>query len=149
MSKIGRKPISTRDITVTVDGQVVSYIGAKKTGSYLLPDCLRVVVESDLIRLELTNSADKKNNNVWGLHRALLANDLKGCHEEFVEEVVIVGLGYKGELKGNIIAFKDGTVAMDFKRGKYDIFEFVNGLEYELDCFIDDIVCKIMDNKKR
>jgi hypothetical protein len=49
----------------------------------------------------------------------------------------------KGELKGSIIVFSDSHIAVDFHRGRYDIFEFVDGLEYELDCFVDDLVYKI------
>jgi len=49
----------------------------------------------------------------------------------------------KGELNGSILVFSDGNVALDFVKGKYDIFEFVSGLEYELDCFIDDLVDKL------
>lgn len=50
----------------------------------------------------------------------------------------------KGELKGSIMLFNDKSVALYFNRGKYDIFEFVSGLEYELDNFIDDIVTKVV-----
>jgi hypothetical protein len=49
----------------------------------------------------------------------------------------------RGELKGSIIYFNDNNIAIDFRHGKYDIFEFVYGLEYELDCFIDDLVFKL------
>lgn len=52
----------------------------------------------------------------------------------------------KGELKGSIIIFSDNHIAIDFHRGKYDIFEFVSGLEYELDCFVDDLILKIKNN---
>lgn len=108
MSKIGRKPISIQDITVTIDGQVVSYVGTKKSGTYLLPDCLRAKIDGTMITLGLANKTDKKSNNFWGLHRALLSNELMGAHEEFVVNVVIVGLGYKGELKGDTIVFSLG-----------------------------------------
>ncbi|HSW76725.1 MAG TPA: 50S ribosomal protein L6 [Candidatus Saccharimonadales bacterium] len=108
MSKIGRKPINTKNVDVTIDGQTVSYKGAKKSGTYLLPDCLHAKLENDFLKIDLTNPGDKKNNNLWGLHRALLANELMGSKEEFSENVVIVGLGYKGELKGNTIVFSLG-----------------------------------------
>lgn len=49
----------------------------------------------------------------------------------------------RGELTGSIIVFSDNNIAIDFRRGKYDIFEFINGLEYELDCFVDDLVFKL------
>lgn len=108
MSKIGRKAISLQGLTVTVDGQVVSYKGAKQSGTYIVPDCLSINVEGDTLRLGLAKAGDRNNNNVWGLHRALLANQLQGAREEFSIEVVIVGLGYKGELKGDNIVFSLG-----------------------------------------
>lgn len=49
----------------------------------------------------------------------------------------------RGELEGCIIVFSDGSVAIDFRDDTYDVFEFVYGLEYELDCFVDDIINKI------
>lgn len=55
----------------------------------------------------------------------------------------------KGELKGSIIVFLDNNVAIDFKKGRYDIFEFINGLEYELDCFVDDIILKVEEDKEK
>ncbi|MBP9765064.1 50S ribosomal protein L6 [Candidatus Babeliales bacterium] len=108
MSKIGRKSINTQGLTISVNGQVVSYQGPKKSGEYTLPDVLRVQVEQDTIRLVLADGANDKSNNVWGLHRALLANELQGAREEFSTDVIIVGLGFKGELKGNMIVFSLG-----------------------------------------
>ena len=119
MSKIGRKPISTQGLTVTVDGQIISYKGPKKSGTYVIPECLTVTFENDILKLGLKNPEDEKNNNVWGLHRALLANELAGAMQEFVKEVVIVGLGYKGELKGDMIVFSLGySHKIDFKLPK-------------------------------
>src|SRR5688572_14399946 len=108
MSKIGRKAINIQGLTVTVDGQVVSYKGPKQSGSHVIPDCLRIKLDETVIRLELADPSDRNNNNVWGLHRALLANELQGAREEFAVDVTIVGLGFKGELKGNLIVFSLG-----------------------------------------
>lgn len=108
MSKIGRRPISLQGVDVTVDGQVVTYKGQKSEGTYLLPDCLRAKVENDALVLELIESKGKKNKNFWGMHRALLANKIAGAKAEFSTDVVIVGLGYKGELKGDSIEFSLG-----------------------------------------
>jgi len=108
MSKIGRRAINTEGLTVTVDGQNVSYKGAKASGVHTLPDCLRANLEENKLRLELADAKDTKNNNFWGLHRALLANELQGAREEFSVDLVIVGLGFKGELKGDSILFSLG-----------------------------------------
>jgi large subunit ribosomal protein L6 len=119
MSKIGRKPISTQGLTVTVDGQTISYKGAKHSGTYDLPDCLSATLENDLVQLNLKNSQNKKNKALWGLHRALLANTFLGTQKEFSADVVIVGLGYKGELKGDMIVFSLGySHKIDFKLPK-------------------------------
>lgn len=53
-----------------------------------------------------------------------------------------------GNLKGKIILYNTGAYSLEFlkvvrEKGKdieYDIFEFCNGLEYELDSFIDYVV---------
>ena len=116
MSKIGRKPISTQDIAITIDGQQVSYEGPKKSGTHVLPSCLCIKHDNGFLKIGLANPLDKKSNNVWGLHRALLANELFGSCQEFSENVVIVGLGFKGELKGDMIVFSLGySHKIDFK----------------------------------
>jgi hypothetical protein len=60
-----------------------------------------------------------------------------------VPDLVIKNKTIKGKLKGSIILFKDRSVAIDFRSGRHEVFEFINGMEYELDCFIDDIVDKM------
>lgn len=117
MSKIGRKPINTQGLTVTVNDQIVSYKGANGSGTYVIPDSLNISFENEFLKLGLVNSQNKKNNDVWGLHRALLANALMGAKQDFTTEVVIVGLGYKGELKSNnMIVFSLGySHKIDFK----------------------------------
>ncbi|MBI2352687.1 50S ribosomal protein L6 [Candidatus Dependentiae bacterium] len=105
MSKIGRKPIAIQDVDVTVNGQVVTYKGKKAEGTYVLPDYLRVTLEKNGLVLQLL---DSEKNNFWGMHRALLANTLAGAQEEFATTVVIVGLGFKGELKKDSIEFSLG-----------------------------------------
>ena len=52
----------------------------------------------------------------------------------------------EGRLSGRIVAYDNGTTSPDFysvskkkNQDSYDIFEFCNGLEYELDSFIDYI----------
>lgn len=116
MSKIGRKPINITGFDVSVNGQTVSYKGPKHSGSYIVPDVLSILIQDSELLLSLKDKNNKKNNNIWGLHRALLANALMGSKEEFVKNVVIVGLGYKGELKGDSVVFSLGySHKIDFK----------------------------------
>ena len=80
--------------------------------------------------------------------------------EDYGDEVHYIGTLYvpdlefengqriEGRLEGRIVVFQNGQISPDFysiakdpKSGdNYDIFEFCNGLEYELDSFLDYVV---------
>jgi hypothetical protein len=51
-----------------------------------------------------------------------------------------------GQLFGCITKYGNGEISLDFGIGDNDVFDFVNGLEYELDSFIDEIVSKLQKN---
>lgn len=108
MSKVGRRSISTANVSVDIDGQNINYKGSQAEGTHVLPDCLKATLENDQLTVGLKNSEDKKNNNFWGLHRALLFNKISGSREKFKKEVKIVGLGFKGILQGREIVFSLG-----------------------------------------
>lgn len=53
-----------------------------------------------------------------------------------------------GMLEGRIVLFQDGQISPDFfhfinDKKFYDIFEFCNGLEYELDSFLDYVISEL------
>lgn len=114
MSKIGRKSIDISGLTVDVKGHVVNYKGANASGSYELPAELNAQVEGQSLQLvpakidgESAKSA-RDLNRVWGLHRALLFNELSGAKKEFENNLEIVGLGFKAAITGNKIVFTLG-----------------------------------------
>lgn len=108
MSKVGRRSISTANVTIEIDGQNIKYKGPHAEGTHVLPDCLKASFANDELKISLTNPADRKNNNFWGLHRVLLFNEISGSREKFKKEVKIVGLGFKGILQGQEIVFSLG-----------------------------------------
>lgn len=61
-----------------------------------------------------------------------------------VPDMVLKGKTISGYLFGKIIVYKKDQFAIDFSDGKYDIFEFCSGIEYELDTFIDEIIQKVV-----
>jgi hypothetical protein len=80
--------------------------------------------------------------------------------EDYGDEIHYIGTLYtpdleltdderiEGRLKGRIIVYINGEISPDFYHkvdndNYYDIFEFTNGLEYELDSFLDYVVQKI------
>lgn len=107
MSKIGRKPIQLNNVTVEVKDNDVHYKGAKVSGVHTVPAPLHVVVEGKALKIT-TDQRSSDVNRIWGLHRALLANKLKGAGEGFVQQIKIEGLGYKGAVTGDKVVFSLG-----------------------------------------
>lgn len=80
--------------------------------------------------------------------------------KDFGDEVYYIGIMYvpdltwssgkkvEGRLCGRIMAnIKTGEINLEFESDDYDIYEFCNGLEYELDSFIDYVVAELSDKK--
>jgi large subunit ribosomal protein L6 len=99
MSKIGRKPIALGAVQIEIKGNQIHYKGKKASGVYELPKSLNVVVEGAMLKLVAAQN-ETRINEVWGLHRALLANKLRGSEEGFERQLRIVGLGFKATITG-------------------------------------------------
>jgi len=113
MSKIGRKPIAFDDTKVEVKGQEVHYSGKKGSGAYELPKELSASIQGTELFVQpdtgfTSKLRQREVNRVWGLHRALLANALKGSQEEFENKLKITGLGYKAAVSGKKVVFSLG-----------------------------------------
>jgi large subunit ribosomal protein L6 len=107
MSKIGRKPIDLKGVKVELKDNKVFYSGAKVTGVHELPSALSAELVDGKVKLIVVQKSPE-NNMLWGLHRALLANEIEGAGAGFSQKVVITGLGFKGILNNNKIDFSLG-----------------------------------------
>ena len=107
MSKIGRKPIDLSNVNVEVKGQEVHYTGGKDSDVHVLPDSIEGKVEDKKLFLTMRKPS-RDANRVWGLHRALLANKIRGSNTEFEKKIEITGLGYKAVLSGTKVVFTLG-----------------------------------------
>jgi large subunit ribosomal protein L6 len=125
MSKIGRKAIELQNTKVEIKGNEVHYKGPKSSGVYLLPSQLKAEVGNNSIILR-ANEQSNDVNRVWGLHRALLANCIKGASTGFEKNVVIEGLGFKATVSGSKVVFSLGY------SHKID-FELPQGVTLEVD----------------
>ena len=107
MSKIGRKPINTKDVQIDIKGHEIHFKGKKTSGVYVVPPELKVSFADDnLLLTSDTHSADA--NRIWGLNRALLANSIYGAQYGFEQKIIITGLGFKATLVGNKLIFSLG-----------------------------------------
>ena len=83
MSKIGRKPIKIDEVKVEIKGNDIHYSGSKASGVYHLPVELSARIDGTELFIIPTRDKDtmtqKQLRNTyrsWGLHHALLANEL-------------------------------------------------------------------------
>ena len=107
MSKIGRKSINIGNVTVEIQGKELSYKGKKASGSHVLPDILDFKLDDKELSITPVEH-NQDTNRLWGLHRALVANKIKGADVGFERQLRIVGLGYKAAITGKQMQFSLG-----------------------------------------
>ena len=77
MSKIGRKPIPLSTAKVVIKDNLVSVEGPKGKLTHEFPDCLAITQKDGFLSVELKKNG-RQNQMLWGLHRALLSNNVTG-----------------------------------------------------------------------
>lgn len=105
MSRVGKKPIPLpKGVKVTI-GDTLQVEGPKGKLTVPIPAGIEVRQVED--RMELVRSGDDKAA-LHGLTRALAANAIHGVANYFTRDLDIVGIGYRAEVKGRVIAFSLG-----------------------------------------
>lgn len=108
MSRIGAKTIAVpQGVTVEVKAGVVHVKGTKGELTYKLLPEIGIDIEGDIVRVKrvLENPESKARH---GLTRALLVNMVKGVAEGHERKIEIVGVGYKAQIKGKVLAMSLG-----------------------------------------
>ncbi|MBI5087179.1 MAG: 50S ribosomal protein L6 [Acidobacteria bacterium] len=105
MSRVGKKPIPMpAGVKVTI-GEQLLVEGPKGKLTVPLPGGVRI--EKADGTLEVKRDGDQYAA-LHGLTRALTANAVTGVSTGFTRELDIVGIGYRAEVKGNVIIFTLG-----------------------------------------
>ncbi len=112
LSRIGRRPIPIPE-GVKVDLQEGRIIvqGPKGRLEKPLPPLVKVNIEGNEIKVlpqEVQKRLAKKVKAFHGLARALINNLVVGVTNGFTRALDIVGLGYRAELKGDVLIFHLG-----------------------------------------
>jgi len=105
MSRIGKKPIAV-DGTVKVEqsGQSVKISGPKGELDYDLPACVSLKQEEGSLVLECPGfEDDAEKKALYGLARSLVQNMVTGVTVGFKKELLIVGVGYRGQCQQNVL----------------------------------------------
>jgi large subunit ribosomal protein L6 len=108
MSRVGKKPVSTpAGVTVKVAGQEVSVKGPKGELKFRAPDAIAVAHGADGLTLSTRNEL-KQTKALWGMTRAILANNVKGVTEGFEKSMELVGVGYRASMQGKNLQLQLG-----------------------------------------
>jgi len=106
MSRVGKKPIEIpKDVKVNVTESAIEVQGPKGKLTTPIPKGVTVKIEDGKL------IAERQNDDHTAMHgtvRALVANAVRGVSQGFTQEMDIVGVGYKAELKGKAINFALG-----------------------------------------
>src|SRR3981081_373926 len=106
MSRIGRKPIPLPSgVKVAMQGGKIDVQGPKGKLSLAIPRGISFE-QKDGVLTALRETEDHRA--LHGLARALLANAVQGVTTGFKKDLDIVGVGYRAELKGKMVAFALG-----------------------------------------
>ena len=108
MSRVGRLPVTIpAGVTVEVSAAAVAVKGPKGTSSVPVPE--KVAVEQSDGQLVVSRvGEDRKERSLHGLTRKLLENAVIGVSAGFSRTLEITGVGYRADLKGDIIHFNLG-----------------------------------------
>ena len=104
MSRIGNKTITIPagcEVSIS-DSNEVTVKGPKGTLSRQFSPLIEIKVEGAEVNCKRANEA-KTTKQLHGTTRALLHNMIVGTTEGFKKTLEIVGIGYKAEMKGNVL----------------------------------------------
>ena len=108
MSRIGKKPIEIpAGVDVQIDGTLITVKGPKGTLSRNVHPNMIVEKDGNTINVSRPND-DKLNRSLHGLTRTLIGNMVTGVNETYKKELEVNGIGYRVEVKGQVLTMKVG-----------------------------------------
>lgn len=103
MSRIAKAPITIGSgMDVKIEGQNVSVKGSKGTLSLNVHPNVEVIKEGSTLSVKPRGTT----TDHWmhaGTVRALLANMVQGCSKGFEKKLTLIGVGYRAQIKGNVL----------------------------------------------
>ncbi len=108
MSRIGKLPIAVpKGVTVTAGKTSVTVKGPKgELVQNMLPE-VTVTVADDVVTVARKNES-KRAKSCHGLYRKLIHNMVTGVSQGFTKVLLINGVGYRAEVKGDILMLNLG-----------------------------------------
>jgi large subunit ribosomal protein L6 len=123
MSRIGNKPVAVpKNVKVEQSGQTVKITGPLGTVELACDPCLTVKIEGSGGRIDVVNPQPqvRRNKELHGTTRALLANMIVGVTQGYQKKLEIYGTGYNVKEQGGKLVLQVGfahVVEMPIPKG--------------------------------
>jgi large subunit ribosomal protein L6 len=108
MSRVGKVAVQVPSgVKLNIHEHTVRVSGKLGTLEHKFPEKIKLIYESDAVRLEPAND-NKEGMRLWGLSRTILNNMVVGVSEGFEKKLEIVGVGYKASVDGKYLTLSLG-----------------------------------------
>ncbi len=108
MSRIGKMPIPVPEqVRVGLEGQRVTVEGPRGVLAFDVHPNMEVELTGHQVIVKRPDDSNQ-NKALHGLTRALLANMVTGVTQGFTKRLVINGVGFRGEVQGNVLTLSVG-----------------------------------------
>jgi large subunit ribosomal protein L6 len=108
MSRVANAPITIPSgVEITVDGQVMNVKGKLGQLSFGIRESVQLDIEADVIRIKWSDEV-KGAKALAGTTRASINNMVKGVSEGFVKKMLLVGVGYRAQVKDSLLTLSLG-----------------------------------------
>ncbi len=108
MSRIGKKPVELpTGVSASVSGQTVEVKGPKGTKSFHATDDVTITVDGNVVTVT-PRGTSKRARQQWGMSRSMVANLVTGVSAGFKRELEITGVGYRAAIQGNTLKLSLG-----------------------------------------
>ncbi|HOY11300.1 MAG TPA: 50S ribosomal protein L6 [Candidatus Paceibacterota bacterium] len=109
MSRIGKKPITIpAGVTVTISGHDLKAKGPKGELTYSVHPRLQIEQKDNELILNIADKTNLTDRALWGTMRQTVANTITGVSTGYRQQLEIKGVGYKAEVKGQMLILAVG-----------------------------------------
>ncbi len=106
MSRIGKKQINIpQGVTVSLADGVLNVTGSLGTLTRAFGADINIVIDGQVITLQPRKEGVQA---LWGTYASLIAGMIVGVTKGFSKKLILEGIGYKSEVKGNTIVLALG-----------------------------------------
>ncbi|PIR93701.1 50S ribosomal protein L6 [Candidatus Falkowbacteria bacterium CG10_big_fil_rev_8_21_14_0_10_39_11] len=109
MSRVGKNPIIVPDgVTVTIGDNQVHVKGPNGELTEVIHPSVIIEQNDKELIVKVNDENNPKERALWGLFRSLVNNLIVGVTEGYKKELEINGVGYRAEVKGNVVVLNVG-----------------------------------------